>query len=64
MDACISIKVSHCNVLSLFVSTAHMSMNAELLEPCSGVFYLRGTTNEHVPATIVGPSPVLHCVAT
>ena len=53
MNACISMKVSHCNVLSSFVSTAHMSMNSELLEPGSVVFYLRGTTNERVPATIV-----------
>ena len=52
MDACIQTKILHCNVLSPFVSTAHMSMNSELLEPGSAVFY-PGTTNECVPATIV-----------
>ena len=26
-----------------------MSMNLEMLEPASGVFYVQGTANEHVP---------------
>jgi hypothetical protein len=29
-------------------------MNADLLAPGSSVFYLRGTTGERVPATVVG----------
>ena len=44
-------KASYCNMLSSFVSMAHMSMNSELLE--QAVLYLRGTINKHVPATIV-----------
>ena len=39
-----------------FLSKAHMSINSELLAPSSGVFYVQGTTTEHVLATIVGPS--------
>ena len=31
-----------------------MAINADLLAPGSSVFYLRGTTGERVPATIVG----------
>ena len=46
-----------------FFQTAHMSMNSELLAPRTGVFYLRGTTNERVPATIAGSSPKSDCVA-
>ena len=45
-----------------FFRTDHMSMNSELLAPGT-VFYLRGTTNERVPATIVGSSSKADCVA-
>ena len=38
-------------------------MNADLLAPGSNVFYLRGTTREHVLATIVGLSSFPECVA-
>ena len=47
-----------------FFRTDHMSMNSELLAPGTGVFYLRGTTNERVPATIVGSSSTADCVAS
>ena len=43
-----SIKVSHFDVVSPFVSTAHKLMISELSEPGSGVFYLQGTTKERV----------------
>ena len=33
MDACVCTKISRFNVLSLFVSTAHMSINSDLLAP-------------------------------
>ena len=46
-----------------FLPTNHMSMNSELLAPGTCVFNLRGTTNEHVPATIVGSSSKADCVA-
>ena len=46
-----------------FFRTDHMSMNSKLLAPGTGVFYLQGTTNERVPATIVGSSPKADCVA-
>ena len=45
------------------VSTAHISINSEQLVPCSGVFHLRGTTNEHLPTTIVDVSSTADCVA-
>ena len=48
MDACISTQVSHCNVVSPLVSTAHMLVNLELMQG-SGIFY-RGTMNEHLHA--------------
>ena len=38
-------------------------MNADLLAPGSSVFYLRGTTGERVPATVVGLSSFPECVA-
>ena len=38
-------------------------MNANLLEPGSGVFYLRGATGERMSATIVGLSSFPECVA-
>ena len=38
-------------------------MNADLLAPGSSVFCLRGTTGEHVPATVVGLSSFPECVA-
>ena len=38
-------------------------MNADLLAPGSSVFYLRGTTGERVPATDVGLSSFLECIA-
>ena len=38
-------------------------MNADLLSPSSKVFYLRGTTGERVPATVVGLSLFLDCAA-
>ena len=40
-----------------------MSMNSKLLAPGNGVFYLRGTTNERVPTTIVGSLSKADCVA-
>ena len=46
-----------------FSQTGHMSMNSELLAPGTGVFCLQGTTNERVPATIVGSSSKADCVA-
>ena len=46
-----------------FLPTDHMSMNYKLLAPGTGVFYLRGITNECVPATIVGSSSKADCVA-
>ena len=46
-----------------FPPTYHMSMNYELLVPGTGVFHLRGTTNEPVPATIVGSLSKVNCVA-
>ena len=46
-----------------FLPTHLMSMNAELLASGSGLFYLRGTTNEPVPATIVGSPSKGDCVA-
>ena len=46
-----------------FLPTDHMSMNSELLAPGTGVFYLRGTANERVPATIVGSLSKADCVA-
>ena len=46
-----------------FLSTDHMSMNYELLAAGTGVFYLRGTMNERVPAPIVGASSKADCVA-
>ena len=45
------------------LSTGHMAMNADLLAPGSSVFYLRGTTGERVPATVVGLSSFPECVA-
>ena len=38
-------------------------MKSELLALGTGVFYLRGTTNECVPATIVGSLSKADCVA-
>ena len=46
-----------------FLPADHMSMNSKLLAPGTGVFYLRGTANEHVPATIVGLSSKADCAA-
>ena len=46
-----------------FLPTDHMSMNSELLAPGTGVFYLRGSTNERVPATIVLSLSKVDCVA-
>ena len=40
-----------------------MAMNADLLVPGSGVFYVRGTTGERVRATVVGLSSFPECVA-
>ena len=57
-NGCMHMKVSHCNVLSPFVSTAPMSMISKPLEPGRGVFY-PGTTHQRVPATVVSPD----CVA-
>ena len=51
------------SILMYFLPTEHMFMNSELLAPSTGVFYLRGTTNERVPATIVGSSSKADCVA-
>ena len=45
------------------LSIGHMAMNADLLAPGSSVFYLRGTTGERVPATVVGLSSFPECVA-
>ena len=45
-----------------FLPMDHMSMNSELLAPGTGVFYLRGTTNERVPTTSVGSSSKADCV--
>ena len=50
-------------ILMYFLPTYHMSMNSVLLAPGTGVFYLRGTTNKRVPATIVGSSSKADCVA-
>ena len=50
-------------VLLPLLSTVHMAMNADLLVPGSNVFYLRGTTGERVPATVVGLSSFPECVA-
>ena len=50
-------------MLCPFVSTPPLCMNWELLELGSGVFYLLGTANNHVPPTIVGPSSTPDCVA-
>ena len=44
------------DVLPPLLSTGQMAMNADLLAPGSKVFYLRGTTGERVPATVVGLS--------
>ena len=38
-------------------------MNADVLAPSSSVFFLRGTTGERVPATVVGLSSFLEYVA-
>ena len=46
-----------------FLPTAQMSLNSELLAAGIGVFYLRGTTNECVPATTLGSSSKVDCVA-
>ena len=51
-------------VLPPLPSTVHMAMNADLLAPGSSVFYLRGTTRECVPATVVGLSSLPQCVAS
>ena len=50
-------------VLPPLLSTGQMAMNADLLAPGSKVFYLRGTTGERVPATVVGLSSFPECVA-
>ena len=50
-------------VLPPLLSTGHMAMNVDLLAPGSNVFYLRGTTGEHVPATVVGLVSFPECVA-
>ena len=50
-------------VLPPLLSTGHMAMNADLLVPGSNVFYLRGTTGERVPATVVGLLSFPECVA-
>ena len=52
-----------CNVLSPVVSVGHMSMNSELLEPGSGVFYLRGDTKKSLIPTIWTTPSTLDCVA-
>ena len=44
-------------------TTGHMAMNADLLAPGIGVFYLRGTIGEHLPATVAGLSSFPDCVA-
>ena len=53
-------------VLPPLLSTGHMAINADLLAPSIIAFYLRGTTGERVPATVVGLSSLLqspcHCV--
>ena len=46
-----------------FFRTDHTSMSAQLLAPSTSVFYLRGTTNERVPATIMGSLSKVDCVA-
>ena len=38
-------------------------MNADLLAQGSSAFYMRGTTGERVPTTVVGLSSFLECVA-
>ena len=38
-------------------------MKSDLLAPRNNVFYLRGTTGEHLPATVVGLSSFPECVA-
>ena len=37
-------------------------MNADILKPGSDVFYLRGTTGEHMPAPVVGLSSFARCL--
>ena len=44
------------------LSAGHMAMNADLLAPSSSIFCLRGTTGEHVPATVMGLSFFPECV--
>ena len=52
-------------VLPPLLSTGHMLMDVDLLVPGSNVFYLRGTTGEHVHATVVGllSFPEWECVS-
>ena len=38
-------------------------MNDDLLKPASDVFFLRGTTRESVPTTVVGLSSFPGCIA-
>ena len=49
MDECISIQASRCNVLSPVVSTAHVSINVELLELGSGDYniYIKELRQRH-----------------
>ena len=56
-------KDSKFSVSPPLLSTGHMAINADLLAPGSSVFYLRGTTGERVPATVVGLSSFPECVA-
>ena len=55
-----SLTLQHVASLS---SIAHVSMNFELLELGSGVFYLRGTMIKRVLTAIVSPSSTPDCVA-
>ena len=49
------------SVLPPVLSTGCMAMNADLLGPGSTDFYLRGTTRERVPTTVVGLSSAGVC---
>ena len=57
------IRKSRCDYVLSPLSSTMNAMNADLLAPGSNVFYLRGTTGGCVPATIVGLSSFLECVA-
>ena len=46
-----------------FLCPPQHTWHVDLLAPGSDVFYLRGTTGECVPATVVGPSSFAECFA-